>query len=285
MTPADTPAPVCLACGRRGPVEAHHPARSVFVDDITVTDCPSCHRQLTIRQRDRGYLDTTRTGATGLDRARALAVGVGDQFALGLRREGADLLAATMERAAGTLFVLLDVVQPAERPARFLPDPVGARRRAKQIYGRKPARDGDPERIATVVWLTRDVLTTLSLLLGVPEHAAPERLTAIAEHPTGLLRGWAAVQADEQLAIRLREVVSRAANRVAELFGWLLTVLFDPDGWEQTGERPPPTGPGLGALTDLLLALVDVLAIPDDDPGVRATVAGWVTTAETLLPG
>lgn len=284
-SPAGSASSICLACGRRGPVEAHHPARHVFVDHIAAPDCPSCHRQLTLRQRDRGYLDTTATGATGLDRARALTVGVGDLFTLGLRRERAELLADTMERATAMLSVLLDIVQPADRPTRFLPDPIGARRRAKPIYARAPAHDGEPDRIFGVVWLTLDVLATAAALLGVPEPEIPEPLPGIAQRPTMLLRGWAAVEADEQLAIRLREVVARAVSRVFELFGWLLRVLSDAPAWEQDGERRPPAGPGVRAVTDLLVTLCDMLAREGDDTRVGATVAGWLTTAEKLLPG
>lgn len=116
---------VCLTCGLLTDVEAHHVAGRHNHATLTVAVCIDCHRILTRWQYAAGVELAEDAETAELDESRALIVGAVHLIRLCAQRH-ADLTwypAPLAVLAARAVSKVLDALQPATRPGRWLPDP------------------------------------------------------------------------------------------------------------------------------------------------------------------
>jgi hypothetical protein len=168
---------ICLNCGPHADIEAHH-VGGRRNHPLTVDVCVDCHRILSIRQRAAGIELRDAVEGTELDATRALLVGAMHLVQLFAQRRAESAwfpnwLAIHTTRAVSKL---LDQIQPADRPGRWLPDPTVLPVTAAPVARQEV---NEAEQIAEIAHLGG----ALSKIIGEIPQLPIATLNQIAEHP------------------------------------------------------------------------------------------------------
>jgi len=210
---------VCLTCGLRTDLEAHHVAGRHNHATLTVAVCVDCHRILTRWQYASGTELAEGADTAALDASRALVVGAVHLVQLFAQRH-ADLswfpapLAILAARAASKV---LDALQPATRPGRWLPDPT-----VPPIEATPTAWPGATEvdRIVEMTHLTREV----SEILGEASPLTVAVLAEIAGDPLRFQAAWDDAVSDTAIGMQVLDMVSKYLELSTEMMHRLLTL-------------------------------------------------------------
>lgn len=116
---------ICLTCGHRADIEAHHVAGERNHQSLTVPVCVPCHRVLSHWQLAAGIELHKLVDGTPEDSVRALIVGAMHLFQLlAERHPGRSWITVTTAiRASRAHSRLTDSVLPPDRAGRWFPDP------------------------------------------------------------------------------------------------------------------------------------------------------------------
>jgi hypothetical protein len=168
---------ICLNCGPRTDIEAHH-IGGQRNHPLTVDVCVDCHRILSIWQRAAGIELRDAVEGTELDATRALLVGAMHLVQLYAQRHAESAwfpnwLAIHTTRAVSKL---LDQIQPADRPGRWLPNPTVLPVQAVPVAWQDV---NEAEQIAEIAHLGG----ALSKIIGEIPQLPVATLNQIAEHP------------------------------------------------------------------------------------------------------
>ncbi len=209
---------ICLTCGHPDHIEQHHVAGHVNYPSLTVPVCTPCHTVLTAWQRAHGVnLDRQHTPHE-TDRLRALIVGTLDVLRL-LRQHHPSEPGPELLLLGGRAFSrLLDLLAPADRPGRWLPDPSQPPREEPPTWW---VEEAELDLLVLVATLAADFLDAVGGLPEVPTEA----LRHVAVNPAGFDAGWR-----DQLAVEdpsARQLLLDLAGylqRTHRVVRWLLTV-------------------------------------------------------------
>ena len=235
---------ICLTCGHRANIEAHHVAGERNHQSLTVPVCVPCHRILSHRQLAAGIELHKLIDGTPEDSIRALIVGAMHLMQLFAQRHqdrswiSAGLWIHTIR--AGSR--LLDGCAPPERLGRWLPDPTVVPAEATPAHWHETV---ELERTAEFA----NLVLALARVLGDHPPLTLDVLARIAAAPAPVVEAFARSAADSQTTQHILELVDSYLLSSARFVRQLLALnLDDPDAidhalleeaatWFSTGQQ------------------------------------------------